>query len=219
MFCGDPRQILPVVCRGNQAHIVKACVHSSPLWNQIHQIQLATNMRQEVHFSSYLLTIGNGTAEIYPDKGEDMIQTPKQYLVKSIEEVIERTFPNIEEGYLDKYFMSQRAISTPKNDNVDKIREMIMEKFPGIGQAYLSADTVAEDELSNAYPTEFLNSITLSGMPPHFMMLKVGASVILLRESWSWTWLEEWYTIDHTEAWCKSFESADFQWCNGENVC
>ena len=56
-----------------------------------------------------------------------------------------------------------------------------MEKFPGIGHTYLSADTVTEDDLYNAYPTEFLNSITLSGMPPHSMTLKVGAPVILLR--------------------------------------
>ena len=35
--------------------------------------------------------------------------------------------------------------------------------------------------MENAYPTEFLNSITLSGMPAHAMTLKVGAPIILLR--------------------------------------
>ena len=64
---------------------------------------------------------------------------------------------------------------------MDKINEMIMDKFPGIGHTYLSADTIAEEDMYNAYPTEFLNSITLSGMPPHSMTLKVGAPVILLR--------------------------------------
>ena len=57
----------------------------------------------------------------------------------------------------------------------------VMDKFPGIEHTYLSADSVAEDDLQNAYPTEFLNSITLSGMPPHTMTLKVGAPIILLR--------------------------------------
>ena len=52
-----------------------------------------------------------------------------------------------------------------------------MEKFPGEGKTYLSADTVSEEDLHNAYPTEFLN--TLSGMLPHSMTLKVG--VILLQ--------------------------------------
>ena len=110
-----------------------------------------------------------------------MIQIPQEYLVNSIDELIEKVLPDIEEGYLDKYYVSKCAILTPKNENVDKINEMIMDKFPGIGNTYLSADTVAEDDLCNAYPTEFLNSITLSGMPPHSMTLKVGAPVILLR--------------------------------------
>ena len=61
------------------------------------------------------------------------------------------------------------------------MNEIIMEKFPGEGKTYLSADTVAEEDLHNTYPTDFLNSITLSGMPPHSMTFKVGAPVILLR--------------------------------------
>ena len=56
-----------------------------------------------------------------------------------------------------------------------------MTKFAGYGKTYLSADTVAEDDLQSAYPTDFLNSITSSGMPPHSITLKVGAPVILLR--------------------------------------
>ena len=64
---------------------------------------------------------------------------------------------------------------------MDKINEIIMEKFPGEGKIYNSADTVAEEELQNDYPTDFFNSITLSGMPPHSMTLKVGAPGMLLR--------------------------------------
>ena len=82
-----------------------------------------------------------------------MIQIPQEYVVNSIEKLIDKVFPDIEEGYLDKYYVSRRAILTPKNENVDKINEMIMDKFPGIGNTYLSADTVAEDELCYAYIT------------------------------------------------------------------
>ena len=64
---------------------------------------------------------------------------------------------------------------------MDRLNETIMEKFPGKGKVYLSADSVAEEDLHNTYPTEFLNFITLSRMPPHSMTLKVGAPVILLR--------------------------------------
>ena len=81
-------------------------------------------------------------------------------------------------------FPFSHAILTPINDNVDterKINDIIMDKYPGEGRTYLSADTVAEEDMQHAYPTEFLNSITLSGMPPHSMALKVSAPVILLR--------------------------------------
>ena len=112
--------------------------------------------KDEVDFSRYLLTIGDGTAK---------------YLV----------FPNIQDGYHDKYWVAGRAIPTPRNESVDKINEIIMTRFLGQGKTYLSADTVAENDLQNAYPTDFLNLVTLSGMPPNSMTLKVGAPVILLR--------------------------------------
>ena len=135
----------------------------------------------EIDFSQYLLDVGEGKVEIHTELGEDVIQIPKQYLVTSLDELISQVFPGIQSGYSDKYTLAQRAILTPKNENVDKINEMVMDKFPGLGKKYLSADTVAEEDLHNAYPLDFLNSITLSGMPPHSMTLKVGAPVMLLR--------------------------------------
>ena len=110
-----------------------------------------------------------------------MIKIPLEHLVNSIDELINKVFPNIEEGYLDKFYVSWRAILIPKNENVGKLNEMIMDKFPGIGHTYLYAYTVAEEDLHNEYPSEFLNSITLPGMAPHSMTLKVGATVVLLR--------------------------------------
>ena len=160
VFSGDPRQILPVVHHGNQAEIVKACIHSSPLWNDIKQLKLTKNIRvhtSEIKFSAYLLTIGDGIAEVYPDIGEEMIQIPEGYLVNTTDELIDKVFPNIEAGYADKYWVARRAILTPRNENVDMINEIIMAKFPGKEKTYFSADTVAEEDLHDAYPIDFLN--------------------------------------------------------------
>ena len=109
VFSGDPRQILPVVHHGNQSHIVNASIHLSLLWSHILQIKLLTNMcitQEEKDFSTYELSIGNGTAKTYPEIGEDVIQIPKQYLVNTMEVLISKVFPFIENGYTDKYFVS-----------------------------------------------------------------------------------------------------------------
>ena len=55
-----------------------------------------------------------------------------------------------------------------------------MSLFPGKSRAYKSADTIADEELSQTYPTDFLNSLTLSGLPQHEMELKIGSPVMLL---------------------------------------
>ena len=138
-------------------------------------------VNDEVDFAAYLLDIGNGTVNVHSEVGEDIIQLHKDYLVDTMDELINKVFSNVENSYTDKYFVARCTILTPKNENVDKINEVIMTKFPGEGKTYLSADTVGEEDSYNIYPIEFLNSITLSGMPPHAMTLKIGAPVMLLR--------------------------------------
>ena len=184
VFGGDPRQILPVMRHGNRPRIVQACVKYSHLWKHVHDINLTENMRvdsEEVQFYEYLLAVGEGTAQLFPEIGEDTIKVPCALLVKSLQHLVGKVFPDMQSGCGDKYSVANRAILTPKNESVDRINKYIMSLFPGNGVTYKSADTIVEDELSQAYPTEFLNSLTLSGLPPHKMELKVGSPVILLR--------------------------------------
>ena len=53
-----------------------------------------------------------------------------------------------------------------------------MTQFPGEEVEYLSADTV--EDADNQWPTEFLNSLTIGGLPSHKLILKVGTPIILL---------------------------------------
>ncbi len=53
--------------------------------------------------------------------------------------------------------------------------------FPGHEYTYLSSDTCIDSSDGNLYPPKLLNSLTLSGMPPHSLKLKLFQPVTLLR--------------------------------------
>jgi len=53
-------------------------------------------------------------------------------------------------------------------------------RFHGKEMVYRSFDCAVDDP-HNYYPEEFLNTLTPNGLPPHVLKLKIGCSVILLR--------------------------------------
>jgi ATP-dependent DNA helicase PIF1 len=76
----------------------------------------------------------------------------------------------------------ERAILTPKNVDVNNVNTLIMEQFPGEAVEYYSADIIEEQTNSeHQYPMEFLNSLTIGGLLPHKLSLKIGSPIILLR--------------------------------------
>jgi len=46
---------------------------------------------------------------------------------------------------------------------------------------YYNADSVVHGEQHGIYPTEFLNTLSFSGVPPHELHLQKGCPIILLR--------------------------------------
>ncbi|KAL4196756.1 hypothetical protein AMTRI_Chr04g184750 [Amborella trichopoda] len=76
--------------------------------------------------------------------------------------------------------ISWHAILATRNDIIDELNDAVISIFPGEEHAYCSFDTLPED-YHNLYLKEFLNTLTPSSFPLHMLRLKVGASVILLR--------------------------------------
>jgi ATP-dependent DNA helicase PIF1 len=58
---------------------------------------------------------------------------------------------------------------------------MVLSYLPGAQVNFLSADSAEDTEVANTYPSEFLNTLEVSGMPSHKLVLKIGAPVIMLR--------------------------------------
>ena len=82
-------------------------------------------------------------------------------------------------------YYKDKAVLCPKNVDVDKFNEQMLKTLPGEEKIYYSADKVPIGDIDSDegmyVTTEFLNSINLSGLPPHLLTVKVGAVMMLLR--------------------------------------
>lgn len=188
LLAGDFRQTLPVIPRSTAADELNACLKSSTLWRYVRTLTLTTNVRVQLQndpsaneFSKQLLKIGDGKMPIDNETGLITLPTNFCNVVQSKEELIRKVFPNIVQQYKTHVWLSERAILAAKNKDVTEINEAILKEIPGEVFTFKSVDTIMnEDEVVN-YPTEFLNSLDLPGLPPHILQLKVGAPIIMLR--------------------------------------
>lgn len=187
LLSGDFRQTLPVIPRSTPCDEINACLKSSFLWGNVQKLSLNINMRMRLpndpsarEFSKQLLQIGDG--KIASDLN-GFITLPNNFctIMPSKEELIDRVFPNIVQNYKNHDWLRERAILAPKNANVNEINFQIQQKLPGDLVSYKSIDTATNEEDAVNYPVEFLNSLEPPGMPPHHLHLKIGSSIILLR--------------------------------------
>jgi len=211
VFGGDFQQILPVVPRGTRGDVVTAALNHSSIWQHVRVFKLHTNMcmqrllaqggahaqanatRQQA-FTDYLQCVGEGAERMYPSVGEDSILIPHDMccngltMADLIEEVY-GTLSSIVEYATRSAYIIERAIPTPLNEDVDAINKLINDKYaftkhdgsPAQHRVYYSADSVVHGEQHGIYPTEFLNTLSFSGIPPHELHLQEGCPIILLR--------------------------------------
>lgn len=185
VFGGDFRQVLPVVRKGTRPQITDATLRMSYLWESMRQLKLIRNMRahNDEWFADFLLCVGNGTEETDEDSN---ICLPQEICVPctgkdaDLDKLIEHVFPCLDENLTDPNYITSRAILLTKNENIDTINLRMIERFQGQEMVYHSFDR-AEDDPHNYYPSEFLNSLTPNGLPPHVLKLKINCPVILLR--------------------------------------
>jgi hypothetical protein len=179
---GDFRQCLPVVKHGNRVKVVQTSIKYSPSWQKFEQIKLSTNMRanNDSVFSEWLLRLGDGKLTNSENFDCDTIEIPSRYMTETtlVDELFGQFF-----AIDDIQELSSRAILSPKNEDALPINNLIIERLEGDLKVYYSIDSIDSDNEQEAvnYPTEFLNSLTPSGLPPHKLHLKVGAVIMLLR--------------------------------------
>ena len=134
-------------------------------------------------YGDWLLQLGSGSLPVLLDRPAEVVQLPDNIVSRAASdgEFIDEIFPNLWTNANDRHWLRGRAIMTTLNKVVDRLNEQVMQKFPGPEYVCYSADSVAEQDDGVTFSPDVLNSTTPAGLPPHKLILKVGAMIMLLR--------------------------------------
>eukprot|EP00106_Octopus_bimaculoides_P007532 XP_014774974.1 PREDICTED: uncharacterized protein LOC106872476 [Octopus bimaculoides] len=102
-------------------------------------------------------------------------------MVNSQAELKNRVLPDLSNNHNSNKWLCERAIHTSNNETVARINHELMNEIPTVIKKYKSVDSVLDENQVVHYPTKFLNSLELPGIPPHKLFLKVGVLIMLLR--------------------------------------
>ena len=186
--------------KGRREDIVQSSISKSYLWNDCNVFKLQTNMRLLQNsmsgietssikdFSEWILKIGNG--ELGEGDGDYNISIPSDLIIQPSEnpmqDIIDNTYPGLENKYTDPSYLQDRAILAPTNEVVEELNDYIVSSLNGEVQEYLSSDSICKAS-SNVpdqdllYTVEFLNTLRFPGLPNHKLTLKIGLPIMLLR--------------------------------------
>ncbi|KAL6865420.1 hypothetical protein ACP4OV_016571 [Aristida adscensionis] len=131
-------------------------------------------------FGGKVVVLGGDFRQVLPVIRRELIVIDYTDSEVAINKMINDVFPSIEKYGNTPSYISKRAILSTRNEYVDKLNEILIDRFPGEEKVYYSFDSVVDDP-HNHYPSEFLNSLTPNGLPPHVLHLKINCPIILLR--------------------------------------
>ncbi|WZZ27765.1 hypothetical protein YC2023_011166 [Brassica napus] len=194
---GDFRQILPVITQGSRHDTVKSSFSKSYLWPFAQIRTLTINMRlsqADKEFAKWILEVGNGTAPTVATEGRceeegDQVIIRDEFMLPSSglphQTISDAAYPNFVNNYLNRTYLTERVILAPTNASAHEINSYLLSKVPSAEKEYLSSDSVAfestpEEDWTNNYTQEYLNSLEFQGLPTHKLCLKVGAPVMML---------------------------------------
>ncbi|XP_020967404.1 uncharacterized protein LOC107614994 [Arachis ipaensis] len=147
------------------------------------------NIQELRNFAEWLLKIGDGLAGDTTN-GESIVHIPSDILVKNskttLDDLIDFVYPDMLSNLSVENYFKDRVILASTLDCVTDINNKMTAGLPVQERVYLSSDSVCvkegnmEFELDTFSP-KILNRINCSGLPPHKLVVKIGALVMLLR--------------------------------------
>ncbi|XP_072084752.1 uncharacterized protein [Arachis hypogaea] len=136
-----------------------------------------------------ILKLGDGLLEDSSD-GDSVIRIPEKLLFNfepsSLHDLMLFVYPDILLYISSVDYFKDKSILAPTLDVVTEVNNHVMSLLPGNEKVYLSSDTLLNKDShleSELYTmnTESLNALIYSGIPQHKLVLKIGVSVMLLR--------------------------------------
>ncbi|WVZ95295.1 hypothetical protein U9M48_041079 [Paspalum notatum var. saurae] len=200
---GDFRQTLPILPNARKQEILSASITRSHLWQTCNIMYLTENMRlrspllsdaqrQSLHeFAGWLLQVGEGMVPSSPIDQTDAswIKIPEYLLLPPESRNLAALISFVYDASNDSgsaAYLCERAILAPTNEIAAAINFQMIANLTTEEMAYYSSDTIDDSTNSRAtlealYPTEFLNTLQLGGLPEHHLRLKIGVPIMLLR--------------------------------------
>ncbi|XP_022041801.2 ATP-dependent DNA helicase pif1-like [Helianthus annuus] len=202
---GDFRQTLPVIPKASKNVILSSSLPRSYLWRHFKVYKLTENMcfqstnldanhRAKIAtFSSWLLDVGDGklgTPDVDNPQNTRNIEIPLDYVIpysdNALQELIQFIYDDATLQNPTTEILHNKAIVCPKNETAQEINNMVLACSPGYSKIYLSTDTMipnlgSHGDIEMLYPTEYLNLLHFSELPPHQLELKVNTPVMLIR--------------------------------------
>ena len=96
-------------------------------------------------------------------------------------EFCQKIFPNIAENLSVDGWLDGRTILAVTNKEVGSLNTVMNDLLPGTGDIFCSSDTLENTDDLLRFNTEYLNTLTPNGFPPHQLVLKPGMPMMLLR--------------------------------------
>ncbi|GBP30722.1 hypothetical protein EVAR_75946_1 [Eumeta japonica] len=165
---GDFRETLPVILKSTPAGEINACLKKCVIWEQVKIIKLTTNMRAQIsgdknaqEFSEKLLEIGERMYRIDENTGQITLTNELCNVVETTEQLI--NYSSHEERHCQRHQQHRPGNNSGRKENLQVNRYM------------------TNEQESINFPTAFLNSLNIPGIPKCSRKLKVGSQIILLR--------------------------------------
>ena len=199
VLVGDFRQLPTVLRRASKAQIIAASFKKSYLWRRFKMLRLTENMRirnngndpKLLEFDQWLEKLGDGKLPTL-DEDNSLVQLPRELCTAinedqvhvSRNDAVSFTFADIQAKSSSRdwlEFVASRAVLAPKNQHVDDINKICLDMLHGEESIIPSADSTVNPDSATHFPVEHINTLETAGIPPHKLILKKNAVVMLLR--------------------------------------